>query len=84
MNGPTPIMLVMFNAVAGRRLKRRGSVTDDAGVPVWSCIGIGAFTLRILNEFPQLLPRHQYHVIVAQGLLEFRAAHDVVVALPPG
>src|SRR5688572_21831244 len=34
MNGPTPSMLVMFSAVAGRRLKRRGRCGCSGGVAV--------------------------------------------------
>jgi hypothetical protein len=31
MNGPTPIMFVMFNAVAGRRPKRRVKCGESGG-----------------------------------------------------
>jgi hypothetical protein len=49
MNGPTPIMLVMFSAVAGRRLKRRGRPGCSSGVSVSRAGVVGAVNLRFVE-----------------------------------
>jgi hypothetical protein len=48
MNGPTPIMFVMFSAVAGRRLKRRISWGVSGGVVVSPGGIVGALMSRFV------------------------------------
>jgi hypothetical protein len=40
MNGPTPIMFAMFNAVAGSSVRRRSSGAAVAGVGLLTCDGL--------------------------------------------